>query len=135
MAPANAVDVPGCSVTGSPVTLTATTSSGTVTLTFTTTAPVATFAPPRNGWKGAGAAVLALLVFFGIPSRRRSWCTLAGLVAAAFVLLSISACGSSNTSGNSNPGTTAGTYTYTVTGTGTPAPNSTPATTVTLTVN
>lgn len=134
--PANAVEVPSCSVTGSPVTLSATTTSGTVTLTFTTTAPVATLRRPRgSGWEGAGATVLALLVFFGIPSRRRGWRALAGLLAAAFVLVSISACGSSNTSGKSIPGTTAGTYTYTVTGTGTPAPNSTPTITVTLTVN
>jgi subtilase family serine protease len=133
--PANAVNVPSCSVTGSPVTLGSATTSGTVTLTFTTTAPVATLTRPRGGWEGAGATVLALLIFFGIPSRRRSWRALVGLLAATFVLLSISACGSSNTSGNSNPGTTAGAYTYTVTGTGTPAPNSTPTTTVTLTVN
>ena len=133
--PANAVDVPSCGVTGSPVTLSSTATSGTVTLTFTTTAPVATLTHPRGRWEDAGVAVLALLVFFGIPSRRRSWRPLVGLVAAAFVLLSVSSCGSSSGSGSSNPGTTAGKYTYIVTGTGTPAPNSTPTTTVTLTVN
>ena len=140
--PANAVDVPGCTVTtGSPVTLTSTTTSGTATITFNTQAPVAGLARPRvGGWQSAGSIALALLIFFGIPSRRRSWRALVGLLAAAVVLLSISACGSSSTGGGGggggNPGTTAGTYTYAVTATGTPpvtpAP---PPVMITLTVN
>ena len=135
--PASAVDIPGCSVTsGSPVSLTASTTSATATVTLTTTAPIASLSHPRvGGWESAGGALLALLVFFGIPSRRRSWRSLVGLLVVALALISLSACGSSHTSGNSNPGTTAGTYTFTVTGAGTPAVTPAPTTTITLIVN
>ncbi len=135
--PTGAVDVPGCTVTsGSPVNLSSSTTSGTATIAINTTAPIASLSRPRiRGWGGAGGAVLALLVFVGIPSRRRSWRALVGMLVVAVALVSLSACGSSHTSGNSNPGTTAGAYTFTVTGTGTPAVTPAPTTTITLTVN
>jgi hypothetical protein len=133
--PANAVNVPGCTVTGSPIALTSSVKSGTATVTFNTQAPIATLTRPRfGGGEAAGAAVLALLAFFGIPSRRRAWRAMVGMLAAAFVVLSVSACGSSHTGGTSNPGTTPGVYTYTVTGTGTPAYNPAPTTTISLSV-
>ncbi|KAA6456224.1 hypothetical protein DYQ86_25835 [Acidobacteria bacterium AB60] len=139
--PANAIDVPACTITtGSPVTLTTTSKSGTATITFNTTAPIAAMTPPRfSAWPSAGA-VFAALVFFGIPARRRRWQSLLGGLILAVAFLGISACGSTHTTNgtggsNSNPGTTAGSYTYTVTGTGTPAFNPAPTTTITLTVN
>ena len=135
--PANAVDIPACTITGSPITLSASTTSGTAKAAFNTQAPVASLARPRvGGWQTAGGVVLALLVFFGIPSRRRSWRAMVGVLVAVFALLYLSACGSSTTSGGGggNPGTTNGIYTYTVTGTGTPALDPAPTTTITLTV-
>ncbi len=139
--PSGAADVPACTIAPStPITLGSGTNSGTATATFITTAPIATLVRPRvGGWEEAGGAVLALLVFFGIPSRRRGWRALAGLWVIALALVGLSACGSStvNASGggaNSNPGTTPGTYTYTLSGTGTPA-YTPPTATITLTVN
>jgi subtilase family serine protease len=136
--PANAANVPGCTISGSPVVLSSAVKSGTATVTLNTQAPIATLTWPRTGAaEAAGTAVLALLVFFGIPSRRRAWRAMVGLVAGAFVLLSVSACGSTTTTGsggNSNPGTTPGVYTYTVTGTGTPPYTPAPTTTISLSV-
>jgi hypothetical protein len=95
--------------------------------------------PHVGGWAEAeGGAVLALLVFFGIPARRRAWRNMLG----AFILLaaigSLAACGGGSKSGGGgggNPGTTAGAYTFTITGTGTPAVTPAVTTTFTVTVN
>jgi hypothetical protein len=93
-----------------------------------------------GGWAGAGGgAVLALLAFFGIPARRRSWRSMLGMLALFAVLGSLAACGggggSSSGGGGGSSGTTAGTYTFTVTGTGSPAVSPAPTATITLTVN
>jgi hypothetical protein len=112
-------------------------------LTFAPIASAALTAPGSTGkgrgssWAGAGSgAVLALLVFFGIPARRRKWLSMVGLFIAMAVLGSLVACGGGGTpqaKTPQNPGTAAGTYTYTVTATGAPAPASAPAS-VTFTV-
>ena len=139
--PANAQDVPSCTISpATSVALTSSVASTTATITFGTTAPIATLSRPNiPGWKGLGSVILALLVFLGIPARRRGWRALYGTLLAAVALVSISACGSSSGNsgggGNSNPGTTRGVYTYTVTGTGTPALAANPTATITLTVN
>jgi trimeric autotransporter adhesin len=137
--PANAVDLPTCTISPStPITLSATTTSGTATVNITTTTPIASLSRPRmGGWETAGSLVLALMVFAGIPSRRRSWRALVGILLATIALLSVSACGSSSSSsgGKGNPGTTAGAYTFTITGTGTPPFPSPPTTTITFNVN
>lgn len=81
-----------------------------------------------HGWAGAGGgALLALLMFFGIPARRRSWRAMVGMLMALAVLGSLAACGGGGggSTTTSNPGTAAGTYVYTVTATGSIA---TPAT-------
>lgn len=147
--PTGATNLPTCAVTGSPVTLSATTSSAAATVTISTTA--ATTAnlerrglPARTGI-GAGAgggALLALLFFVGMPARRRSWRNLLGLLVLFAALGSLSACGGGGGNGGGNggggggnPGTTAGTYTFTVTGTATPSVSPAPTATVTLTVN
>jgi subtilase family serine protease len=139
--PSGAADVPACTITpAAPITLGSGATSGTATATFITTPPIASLERPHiGGWESAGGALLALMVFFGIPAHRRNWRALVGLVVVAVALVSISACGSSTTttSGggpNSNPGTTAGTYTYALSGTGTPA-YTPPTATITLTVN
>ena len=127
---------------GSPVTLG---SSGTVAFTVGTTAKVASLAYPQihgngRGWLGGGA-LLALLVFFGIPARRRAWRQMLGVMALVAVLGGLAACGGgssgSSGGGTSDPGTTAGTYTFTVvaTGTATGAIVTRQETTFTVTVN
>ena len=103
--------------------------SGTVVFTVGTTAAVASLKYPQifprnGGWLGGGA-VLALLVFFGIPARRRAWRSMLGMVALIAVLGGLAACGGGGSSGGggsggqSDPGTTAGKYTFTVVATGT----------------
>lgn len=148
--PSGATDLPTCSVTGSPVTLSSSTTSGTATVTISTTAAQAQMQKPRmGGWLEAGSGMtLALLVFFGIPARRKSWRAMLGVFALLIAFGAFSACGGgggssgsgsstggSGGTGNSNPGTTAGTYTFTVTGTGNPAVSPAPTATITLTVN
>jgi subtilase family serine protease len=145
--PSGASDLPGCSITtGSPVALSAGTTSGQATATVTTTAASSSnLAYPKvgngKGWLGAGSgAVLAVLIFFGIPARRRSWRSLLGIVVAMLVLGGLSSCGGSSGGGGGgggggNPGTTAGPYTFTVTSSGNPAVTPAPATTFTVSVN
>jgi hypothetical protein len=94
-----------------------------------------------RGWAGAGGgAVLALLVFLGIPARRRSWRQMMGVLALMAALGSLAACGGGNSvsgggGGGGISGTTLGSYTFTVTGTGSPAVSPIPSTTFTVTVN
>jgi subtilase family serine protease len=78
----------------------------------------------RQQWAGAGGgAVLALLVFLGIPARRRSWRSMLGALVALAVLGSLAACGGGGgTTNPGSPGTAVGTYVFTVTGTGNPVP-------------
>jgi hypothetical protein len=91
----------------------------------------------RQQWTGAGGgAVLALLVFLGIPARRRSWRSMLGMLLALAALGSLAACGGGGgTKTPANPGTASGTYVFTVTGTGTPAVTPAPTTTFTVVVN
>jgi hypothetical protein len=130
---------------GTAVTLTSSSASGTVTFTIGTAAPVtAELARPKmpgKGWLSAGSgAVLALLIFFGIPARRRSWRSMLGVLIAFAALGVLSSCGGGNSGGGggggqNDPGTTAGAYTYTVTATPTPSVSPTVTTTFTVTVN
>jgi len=94
----------------------------------------------RQQWAGAGGVVLALLVFLGIPARRRSWRAMLGglgMLVALAVLSSVAACGGGGGPKNpGNPGTAAGTYVFTVTGTGNPVPPAAvPPVTITVVVN
>ena len=135
-----------CSGGGEPgVTLNSSTSLGTVVFTVTTSAPVAALAYPKlpgkgRGWEGAGGgAVLALLLFLGVPARRRSWRSMLGVFVLMAALGSLTACGGGGSSTStpppqSDPGTTAGAYTYTVQATGNPSVGSI-STTFTVTVN
>ena len=111
---------------GSPITLG---TSGTVVFTVSTTAATtASLAHPKSlpgngGWLGGGA-VLALLMMFGIPARRRAWRSMLGMLALIAVLGGLAACGGGSSGGGggggqSDPGTLAGNYTFTVVATGT----------------
>jgi hypothetical protein len=123
--------------------MTSGTASGTGSVTVSTTAASAALAYPKlpgksRGLFGAGSgALLALLLFFGIPARRRSWRSMLGILVLMAALGSLAACGGGSSGGSttSNPGTTAGTYTFTVTGTGNPTVTPAPTTTFTVTVN
>jgi subtilase family serine protease len=136
--PANsATDAPTCTVSSGGIAV-----GKTGTATVTTKAAVAALEKPKFfPWEGAGGgAVLALLVFLGIPARRRSWLAMLGALVLMIVLGSLAACGGGGSSGGggggtSDPGTASGTYTFTVTGTGTPAVSPSPTTTFTVTVN
>jgi hypothetical protein len=96
---------------------------------------------PGKGWAGAGGgAVLALLLFLGMPARRRSWRSMLGLLLLMAALGSFSACGggssaSSGGGGMGDPGTTPGTYLFTVTATGDPTVAPTPSVSFSVLVN
>jgi N-acetylneuraminic acid mutarotase len=126
----------------SPVSITGTT-AGTATLAITTTGATSSAMsyPKRPGvpWYAAGGAALACLLLFGMPTRRRSWRTMVGmLMLLAALTASVMACGGGGNGGGGGgaggggiAGTTAGTYTVTVTGT---SGSTTSTGTVTLTV-
>jgi subtilase family serine protease len=142
--PAGATHLPSCSPTtgSSTITLSSGTTSGSGSVTVTTTAATsgALTRPslPGRGLTGAGGAVLALLVFLGIPARRRSWRAMLGVLLLLAALGSLSACGgggSSSGGGGGNSGTTAGSYTFTVTGTGNDPAKTAVTNTFILTVN
>jgi len=61
---------------------------------------------PGRGWAGAdGGAVLAFLVFMGIPARRRSWRSMLGILIVMAALGSMAACGGSFSVTGVNTGT------------------------------
>jgi trimeric autotransporter adhesin len=111
--PSGATDSPTCLLNPASATTTS-------TLTVATTGTSADLSRPKNlFWPSAGGAVLALLVFFGIPARKRNWPALLGLL-ILFVAAGAIGCGgggSSSGGGGGGGGTTAGSYTVTVTGT------------------
>ncbi len=144
--PSGATDWPNCSFpNGSTVTLSPTSTppvlSGSQTLSVTTTGATSELIYPKlpghRGLLGAGGgAVLALLVFLGIPARRRGWRSMLGVLVLMAALGSLSACGGGGgASSSGGSGTTAGTYIFTVTGTGNPAITPAPTTTFTVKVD
>jgi subtilase family serine protease len=87
---------------------------------------------------GAGSgAVLALLLFFGIPARRRSWQSMLGILVLMAALGSLAACGGSpsTTTPPVTTGTSTGTYTFTITGTGSDTASTMETTTFQVIVN
>ena len=141
--PTDETDPPTCSVTsGSSVTMndgTPTPSSSTATV-YTTAATSELVYPKLHGggWAGAGGgAILALLVFIGIPARRRSWRQMLGAIVLMAAIGSLASCGGGSSAVTTpvNPGTTAGTYTFTVTGSGDPSVTPAPTYPFTVTVN
>jgi hypothetical protein len=141
--PNGAVNLPTLSFgSTSPVSITSA-SAATATLTVFTTAPstngcTAFNRTPRGiPWCAGGSTVLACVLLFGIPARRRRWLSLLGMAVLLVALTGgVLACGGGGGGGGgctpvAYPGTTAGAYAITVTGTS----GATTATgTVTLTV-
>ena len=129
---------PTCSVSGTITYANGTpTGSGTATVSTTSNLALLHQSPIRKGWTGAaGGAVLALLVFFGIPKRRNNWLSMLAILVVLAGVGGLSGCGGSGGGGTtSGGGTTPGTYTFTVTGTGNDAATTTGTTTFTVTVN
>jgi hypothetical protein len=134
------IDPPSCSVaSGGTVTLSSGTTSGTGTITINSTAASGALVYPKidgrgRGWAGAGGgAILALLLFFGMPARRRSWRSMIGMLVLLAALGSLAGCGGGGST-STPTGTTPDTYTFTVTGTGSPAVSPTPTITFSVTV-
>jgi hypothetical protein len=132
----NNVVAPTCTLPSS-VNITGTTAVN-ATLTITSTAPstAAAHTTLRKALFGGGGAVLACLLFFGIPARKRSWRGILGVLILCIAFSTIG-CGStagSSTGGKTIAGTTAGTYTFTVTGTDASTGQISSTTTVTVTV-
>ena len=131
-APTGAVSLPSCSVSGT-ITYSngVATGSGTATVYTTAQSTVDLVRPKLPGGKGPGGrdllgagsgVVLALLVFFGIPARRRSWRAMLSILVVLVAIGALASCGGGGSSGGGGtttiPGTTAGNYTFTVQGTG-----------------
>jgi len=127
--------VPTCSIPSTAVAM-----GGTATATVSTTAATSELSYPKmpgkgRGWEGAGGgAVLAFLLFLGVPARRRSWRSMLGVLLLISALGSLAGCGGGS-SGSGTPGTTPDTYTFTVTGTGTPSVTPAPSVSFTVVVN
>lgn len=137
--PAGAQSLPTCSLNPTSVAITAG-GNGTATLSLQTTAATNTAMthPFGLGFLGfGGGSFLAGLIMIGVPSRRRRWMSMLGLLLVIFVAGTIGCGGGSSSKPPSNPGTpatTAGNYTFTVTGTDTANSSITTSATVTLTV-
>jgi hypothetical protein len=135
----NPSNLPTCSVT-TPVTISGTTAA-TATLTVNTTAASAALTQPLERFFLGGGATLAMLLFFGIPARRRAWRTLLSIVVILFIggVIGCGSKGGSSTGGGNggggNTGTTPGAYTVTVTGTDAATGKITATTAVSVTVN
>ena len=133
--PSGASNIPTCSAPAANITGTA---AATSTLTVATTAATssALHNPLDKFFAAGGGLVVAGLLFFGIPSRRRSWRSiLAILLFAGIVGFGIGCGGGNGGGGGGSSGTTTGTYTATVTATDAATGKITSTQTVTITVN
>jgi pseudomonalisin len=103
-----------CSVSGSPVVLNSSTSSGTVTLTINTShAALEPAGIPF--WFTSGGGLLAGVFLIAIPSRRRRWSVVLSLVTVALIVAAVGCGGSSSsTPKGSGSGTPVGSYTVAV---------------------
>lgn len=106
-------------------------------LTVTTQANTSALVPPLYKYfVSTGGAAIAAVFFFGIPERRRSWRSMAGLF-VILVSLDLLGCGTTtrNPTGGSGGGTTPGTYAVSVSASDAATGKITTSTTVSVTVN
>jgi sugar lactone lactonase YvrE len=119
--PSGAQHLPTCSLNPASVAIKSGGSGTSVLSVETTAATTASLFEPkfrRLRWLGGSGAVLAGMVLFGLPSRRRRYWTSCIALLLMTVAGAALGCGGGGSSGSSPvPGTTAGTYTVTVTGT------------------
>lgn len=136
--PYGAVDQPTCN-SGQKVTFTSGTTSGTATIMVDTTAPSISKSRPNKGGRAIDSTVLALVLAFGIPARRRIWQSIAVVLIGLTIFSGLTACGGQREDNSSPPtknaGTSAGVYTFKIIGTGNDSANTTNTTSFTLTVN
>jgi hypothetical protein len=132
-------DTPKCSVSS---TAFGSAGSGTATVTTSAATTAALKRPFSPGMAVTGSgAILALMMFFGIPARRRSWRAVLGMLLLITALGSLAACGGGSGGsgggggGTSDPGTASGKYVFTVNATGGDSARTTASTTFTVTVN
>jgi len=140
--PAGAQSLPTCIMTPSSVAIMAGGSKTSVLTVYTTAASTSAHVRPfRQQLWGIGpeGAVLAVVLFFGLPPRRRRWISMLvlGVIAVSGAIGCVSGGGSSAappSSSPSTPATTVGSYTFTVTGTDTVSATMTSSTNVVITV-
>ncbi|MGA7258864.1 MAG: Ig-like domain repeat protein [Terracidiphilus sp.] len=118
---ANVIDMPGCSLIPTSVTLSGTDARKSTLRVTTTGASSARNQMKRLFWPTAGGTTLALALFFAVPKRRRDWLATMGLL-LLFACLGAGGCagggsGVGGSGGSGDSGTTPGVYTITVTGT------------------
>ncbi len=140
--PSGAQSTPTCSLNPTSVAITAS-GNGTATLTMQTKAATNTALaqPSHLGlWELGSGSFLAGLIMLRVPSRRRRWISMLGILLIVCAVGAIGCGGDSSKSAPApptsptTPATTAGSYTFTVTGTDTADASITASTTVTLTV-
>jgi len=120
--PSGAQSLPVCSLNPTSVTLTTGGIGTTVFTVKTTAASVASFVPPselRQWGIGYRGSVLAVVLMFGIPSRRRrnAWILVFLLAAAVSGAVGCGGGGGNQNTTSGTPRTTAGSYTFVVTAT------------------
>lgn len=122
--PKGAQSLPTCNLNPASVTLTAGGTGTTVLTVNTTGSATAALSRPfqQNRWKVAGeGAVLATMLMFGIPSRRRRRLSMLAILSVVFIVGAIG-CGQGSsssippTTSSNTQATTAGSYTFTVAG-------------------
>lgn len=138
-APTGAVDLPTCAIAAVNITGTAAVTS-TLTVTTTAASTSALELPLKKFFVAGGGGLLAMVLFFGIPARRRAWRTLFSVLAVIVIGGAVGCGGGGSGSGGGgggtkNPGTTAGGYTITVTGADAATGKVTSTVAVTLTVS
>lgn len=137
----NVTDMPACSLNPTAISINGA-AAGTSTLTVSTTARTSgALAPAIRPFRFGGVAVLAALLMFGLPCRRRAWMRMFAVL-VLIAGLGLAACGgggggsgSGGTGGGGNPGTTPGSYSVKVTATDAATGKITAQTTVAVTVN
>jgi subtilase family serine protease len=107
----------GCTISGSPVALNSSTTSGTVTLTVTTATHAGLNPNSAPFWMGSSGALMAGILVLGIPARKRRWTMALTLLTVALMAAAIGCGGSSSSSSSKSSGTPVGAYKVTVTAT------------------